>query len=208
MNRITKNAVSFCAALFVVSTVAACAPTYESMNSGPSFGSEAQSNREQRRNEEALDELMARARAGETDEASVDGPVTIPLRQPDAVEPGSVELSTSSNLRRATVDSFLARGPHAVLGFVLLVPVREGSALLGYRIGEVFDGGEYVLAGGLQSGDIVLTVNGRPIVEPDDFMAVWSDLGTAEVLDIEYERDGIRDQLTWEIINDVASNDL
>ena len=51
----------------------------------------------------------------------------------------------------------------------------------------------------LQAGDVVTRVNGKPIEQPDQFMAVWTALRTEKELVVETERAGAMRTLRWTI---------
>jgi S1-C subfamily serine protease len=51
----------------------------------------------------------------------------------------------------------------------------------------------------LQAGDVVTSVNGKPIEQPDQFMAVWTALRSSSELTVDVERDGTPRTLRWQI---------
>ncbi len=191
--------------LFIASllSLTACAPSMQTMQGSHVFDelprTEAE---EQARNQEALDSLLAQAEANAGDE-HYDAPVVIPLR----LEPTTAEALNEETVRRSALDAFLRSGPYSVFGVVSLVPARADGVLLGFQIEDVFQGGEYIIEGGLERGDIVRTVNGTSVLNPDDVMVIWDDLAEATSLDVVYLRGGVEQTLHYDIVSDVAAID-
>jgi type II secretory pathway component PulC len=175
---------------FLALSLAACAPSLQSNTSTdePAAGS-TRSNSEQELNRAALEELRERAASAPASEASA----------PAEPAPASA-LRDDGSLRRAAVQAFIARGPHALLGSVTLEPQRsEGGAMLGFRIDAIEDGGAFVMDGGLRVGDVVSRVNGHDITAPDEFMAAWDAIPEADRLVVEARRNGEALTLEWPI---------
>lgn len=162
--------------------------------------------REQEQNLDALHELLDRAREADANQveamnADEDGvPVGLPVEV--LGPPSDPALTEEGALRRRHVDAFVAEGPHALLGVVTFEPARsESGDMLGFRIASIADDGAFVSDGGLQSGDVVRSVNGRSIVMPDAFIEVFDGLETADALTVEVLRDGQPLTFSWPIVD-------
>lgn len=148
----------------------------------------------------ALDELRQRA----LQNADAQPPEAEP--DPNALEvvvltpEAPSALTEDGALKRSAVLAFVEQGPHAVLGTVRLVPARtESGSVQGFRVDALLPGSGFVEAGGIRVGDVIASVNGRSIVLPDAFVAVWEELPTADSLSVEIVRDGERSRLEWPI---------
>lgn len=190
--------ISFLSLIFLFLS-SGCATSMQSMRGNNSFETDSVTAEER---EEALASLLAQADAN-AGQQNYDAPLEIPLR----LEPTTAEVLVENMLYRSAVDRFLNYGPYIVFGVVSLLPARNNGQLLGYLIDDVYEGGEYILASGLQRGDIVRTVNGISVLNPDDIMVLWEQLEEAETLDIVYLREGNEQILHYDIVTDVASVD-
>ncbi|MCA9298988.1 MAG: hypothetical protein KDA28_07970 [Phycisphaerales bacterium] len=200
-------------ALPLIALVAACSPsmaTYHQRVGFDAFGEE-QTPRDREANAEALDDLLDRAEAiasGEEEAPEIpEGamPQVIELPFDSVAADDAPNPSGSTTLRREDLDALLAGGPHAVLGVVLLEPARQGDSLVGFAISEVYRGGEFVFEAGLTRGDVVQSINGISIVNPEDVMSVWEALSEADSVEIEWLRDGESRSRRWDVVTDVAS---
>jgi type II secretory pathway component PulC len=83
----------------------------------------------------------------------------------------------------------LAAGPGRFLQRVKVLPYRDSGRFVGYQIIRLFPG-EGIPMTKVRIGDVVLHANGRAIQTPDDFMALWNELSSAEALELDLLREG------------------
>ena len=109
--------------------------------------------------------------------------------------------SMGGTLDRAEVVAFLDQGPAQMLSQVPVMPLLDGEDLLGYRLEAFFPGNPMFQDVDMQMGDVVVSVNGRRIVRPDDLFQVWEALRTAPYLQIDVIRDNTLRTLSWDIVD-------
>ncbi len=176
----------------------ACAPSLESARpqTGESvLGGPDRTDEEREANRAALAELRARAETAPQPPPAAEPPPVVVLA-PELPQ----ALTADGALKGSIVDAFVAQGPHALLGAVSVVPARQSTdGVSGFRIESFNRGGEFLTAAGLQVDDVVTRVNGRSIVMPDDFMAVWAGVPEAESLRVDVSRAGEPVVLEWVI---------
>lgn len=83
------------------------------------------------------------------------------------------------------------RDPRQLLREVQLLPTMEGGRLAGFRASFVKEG-SVVSALGLKTGDVLRSVNGIALDNPQQLGALYSSLQSARRFDVELERDGVR----------------
>jgi type II secretory pathway component PulC len=105
----------------------------------------------------------------------------------------------SSVLSRSEVDAVLAQSPGYFLQHVETRPQFQGGHFHGWRLVSFFPGDPRFAGVDLQAGDVVTRVNGHPIEQPDQFMAVWTALRSSQELVVDVERDGAPRTLRWQI---------
>jgi len=197
------------AVLALCAALAACSAPAEVSDDRPQVtvsSGDPSDPREQERNLDALHELLDRAREVDASEveamnADSDGmPVGLPVEV--LGPPADPALTDDGALRRRHVDAFVEQGPHALLGVVTFEPARNASGdMLGFRIVSISDDGAFVTDGGLQSGDVVRSVNGRSIVMPDVFIEVFEGLTDADALTVEVQRGETPITFSWPIVD-------
>jgi type II secretory pathway component PulC len=69
-------------------------------------------------------------------------------------------------------------------------PVVSRGRFVGWRIATLFPNRPDLKVKGVQTGDIVLRVNGESVERPEDFKAVWDALAEAKQLVLDIERAG------------------
>jgi len=83
------------------------------------------------------------------------------------------------------------RDPRQVLREVQLLPAMEGGRQAGFRANFVKEG-SVVSALGLKTGDVLRSVNGISLDNPERLLGLYSSLQRARRFDVELERDGAR----------------
>jgi type II secretory pathway component PulC len=101
---------------------------------------------------------------------------------PAQIEGGSIP--------RAALQAELGKGIGRFFQQVRPEPVISRGRFVGWRIATLFANRPDVKVSGVQTGDIVLRVNGESVERPEDFKAVWDSLGAAKQLVIDIERGG------------------
>lgn len=94
-------------------------------------------------------------------------------------------------LPRPMLDRVLKAGPGYFLSQVPLEPVLgAGKRFGGFRIVEIFGNDPHVLRFGVLPGDVLVAINGLPIVTPGDLLNVFGRLKTADELSVDVLRAG------------------
>ncbi len=114
-----------------------------------------------------------------------------PQSQADPTAPGTIS--------RAELKSVLDASPGYFLQHVQTEPRFDRGRFHGWRVVSFFPGDKRFVGIELQAGDVVTRVNGRPIEQPDEFMAVWSELRSSHELVVDVERAGAPRTLRWTI---------
>ena len=109
--------------------------------------------------------------------------------------PAQPAVSRDFAVSAADYDAFFADSPAVILGRVTLDPVRDGSALLGYKIVKFnrgkFDGVD------LDIGDIIVAIDGKLPKNPDEYFATWEKLKSAQTATVKVLRSVDTFTLTW-----------
>ena len=97
---------------------------------------------------------------------------------------------------RATLDAFLHGGTSP--RWPRVAPELRHGKPIGFRLSRIDRDGPFA-AIGIESGDLVLEVNGRPIATPDDALAAYAALRNADRVWLVLERDGRRLRMDYDI---------
>lgn len=174
----------------------ACSGATNTLPDEPILRGEGRSAQERELNRAALEELRQRTAESPPAQSAPDDALEVVVLQPER----DSALTDDGALKRSAVLAFVELGPHALLGAVTMVPARTDSgSARGFELVEFLEGGGFLAEGGLRPGDVVTAVNGRSILLPDAFMAVWESLDEAESLSVELLRDGEEMTLEWPI---------
>ncbi|MFH1130016.1 MAG: hypothetical protein V1754_01695, partial [Pseudomonadota bacterium] len=98
-------------------------------------------------------------------------------------------------ISRSDLKLFLQRGAQSFISLVDVRPAFNQRKFFGWRIVG------YRGPGNIRLGDIVISVNNKPIERPDQFMAVWNGLATDKELVIDLSRDGKRISMHYSIVD-------
>ncbi len=120
---------------------------------------------------------------------------TAPAPVPAAAEPAPAPpppspLAVAPSLRRRTLDAALADSPGRFLQHVDVEPHFKNGRFAGWRLNALFPGDPRLDGVDLQAGDVVLSVNGVTLEQPDDLARLWQALRGTDALDIAIERRG------------------
>ena len=135
---------------------------------------------------------------------SAGDPVTDEHSDPDKVDKGSKKMQPQSQatpgaIPRAELARVLDASPGYFLQHVETEPRFTHGRFHGWRLVSFFPGDTRFAGVDLQAGDVVTRVNGKPIEQPDQFMAVWTELRTSRELVVDVERAGAARTLRWTI---------
>lgn len=136
-----------------------------------------------------------RARPARSAPAALDGAAeaqTRPLAPPGA-------QARAGTIDRAALVRVLDAGPGALLRALEISPSFERDRFVGWRIDQIVDRASPLAAVDLAPGDVVLSVNGRPLARPEQVMAIWLALRTADELRCEVWRGSARLTLRFAI---------
>ena len=125
-----------------------------------------------------------------------------PAAAPGAVKDLPVEpvqeKADATSIHRKTLDRFIKNGPRYALKLVNVQPAFEGRPFIGYKVVGFSPTGRH-LKGILEQGDIVVAVNERAIVRPEDYMAAWESLKTCDKVQINVLRKGEPVSMSWAV---------
>jgi type II secretory pathway component PulC len=106
---------------------------------------------------------------------------------------------TTGVIPRAALDSVLAAGPGRLLAGIEIRPVHQGKRFVGWRIERFAPAEARLRAAPLRPGDVVLTINDRQMIRPEDLYALFSALRQADEIVIRGERAGAAFSLRYVI---------
>jgi len=122
-------------------------------------------------------------------------PAPEPARCTAFVKPGVLKRSAVVRVVDAGVGRWLAGG-------VDVERKIAKSRFQGWEITRLFPGDPCYAAVDLRPHDVVIQVNGKPIEKPEQAFDVLSSLRSAPELVVEFLRDGQKQTLTLQIVND------
>jgi len=116
-----------------------------------------------------------------------------PMEGQDASEPqssvdGMTPRARNGVIMRADLLPVLERGLGSFLKNVETEPTFHQGTFVGFRIISIFPGDLDYASLDLRPGDVVTHVNGRSIERPEQAVAVWDQLRTADDLVVHYRR--------------------
>lgn len=114
--------------------------------------------------------------------------------QSEATEPAPLP---EGHIRRADIRRVLANGPAGVLSMVRTEPSRTNGRFVGFQI--VAFNVEPPTTIDLRVGDVLVAVNGKNIVSPDDYFRVFQELQVASELRFDLMREGRAESLVYPI---------
>jgi type II secretory pathway component PulC len=127
-------------------------------------------------------------------------PATSSAAPPPAASPQApADPTPDHTIGRREIDAVLAQSPGYFLQHVETKAQFRGGHFHGWRLIAFFPGDNRFSGIDLQAGDVVTSVNGKPIEQPDQFMAVWTALRSSKELTVDVERDGTPRTLRWQI---------
>ncbi len=105
------------------------------------------------------------------------------------------KLTAAGNPDYRSIREELINDPNKVTDYIRVQPVQKDGAISGYRI---YPGRNRDLfrKAGLRSGDLIKTVNGQSVQDPNQGISIITALTTAERIDLTIERRGRPKQLS------------
>ena len=122
-----------------------------------------------------------------------------PAPRSTSKEPPAPPRQSTGTITRAELVAVLDAAPGRFLQHVDTEPRFQGGHFHGWRLASFYPGDERFARVDLLPGDVVLTVNGLPIEQPDQLMRVWELLRTQRSLTVQLERDGQPRELRYDI---------
>jgi S1-C subfamily serine protease len=111
-----------------------------------------------------------------------------------------------SRLRRSDVMPVLSAGLPVFLSRIDLKPSFANGRFYGWRIAATnWEGTPLAGVDDVRPGDVVTSVNGRPIERPEQMFACWQSLAVANELRISYDRGQEKRQILYPIDDDPPS---
>ncbi len=108
---------------------------------------------------------------------------------------------TSGTILRAELAPVLDAGLGRFLQGVVTEPRLAGGDFVGFEIVSLYPDDPRFARLDLRPGDVVTRVNGQSIERPEHALAVWSSLRVASQLLVEYQHEGERKELRFEIVD-------
>ncbi len=121
------------------------------------------------------------------------------LSTPSFSAPKKKEALLEDRLSREQFNQVYREGPQRFIAGLHVKPVVKDGRFLGYKLTDFesnspMKGGTYI-----QKGDVILSVNGRSLEKPDQFMKTWQMLRTAKVLEVRVYREDHTFTVRWHI---------
>jgi type II secretory pathway component PulC len=103
-------------------------------------------------------------------------------------------------VRREVLRMLQQRGPAYILGQVQVQAVKDvRGKFAGYMVVAVTAQAREVLGGALKEGDVITHLNGVRQRMPEDYLAAWKLLGTAEQVRIDFIREDALVAAVWRV---------
>ena len=114
-----------------------------------------------------------------------------------APSPAPSAAPAPAPLRRAEVEAAVDAGLGALLARADIAPVKRNGAFVGFAV-TGFDGP--LGRAGLEPGDVIVRVGGKPIATPDEAQVAFESLRRAPSIVLEIERAGTPKTVTTPIL--------
>jgi hypothetical protein len=133
-------------------------------------------------------------------------PIVAPASHPTGVAPGvpTVVAAPGKGLRAGTIArdrlvSVLDAGPAAFLRRLEVSPQLAGDRFVGWQLVQLLDGGGPLHDVDLAPGDVLLSINGKPVARPEQLQSLWDSLRSANELTAQMWRGSARLELHFVI---------
>jgi S1-C subfamily serine protease len=128
--------------------------------------------------------------------AAPQAPVSAPASAPDA---GNRPVARPGRIARRDMMPVLSGGLGAFLSRIEVKPAATKGRFGGWQIVALHWEGTSMAGVDLQPGDVVTSVNGRPIERPEQALSCWQTLAVARELRVSFERGNDRRELFYPI---------
>lgn len=105
------------------------------------------------------------------------------------------------SVKREDLLAILDQGPAAFLAGVELAPYFREQRFAGWEIVKFWPNDPRFAAVDLQPGDVVTAVNGRELMKPQHFFAVWTALRDASEIVVQGQRANARFELRFRVVD-------
>lgn len=114
---------------------------------------------------------------------------------PAAPPPAPEGFTTAheGTISRAELQEIIQRGPQDFISRITVRPTFKRNRFFGWRVTS------YSGPGRLEKGDIIVSINNKPLEKPEQFMEVWEALDKQHFITIDMVRGGEAMRLTFRI---------
>lgn len=123
-----------------------------------------------------------------------------PAPGPAPARPPIVETIERGVIHRTILDETLSAGLGRFLQRVETEPAFSDGEFVGFRLVNLTDTALFA-GSGIEVGDVVLSVNGRPVERPEDALEVWSSLSVASEVVVVVQRGEAAHELRFPILD-------
>lgn len=105
----------------------------------------------------------------------------------------------TGSIARARLDAVLDAGPANFLRQLEVTPRLAGGRFIGWQLVQLLDPNGPLHDVDVMPGDVLRTVNGRPIARPEELQALWDSLRTSNAVLAELWRDDRKLELSFSV---------
>lgn len=110
----------------------------------------------------------------------------------------------TGSISRARLDAVLDAGPASFLRQIEVTPRLAGDRFVGWQLVQVLDPDGPLRDVDVMPGDVLRTVNRKPIARPEELQALWDSLRTSNAVIAELWRDDRKLELSFTVDPAVA----
>ena len=103
-------------------------------------------------------------------------------------------------MARSVLDGVIAKGPQRLIATLRIEPYLIKGRFIGYLISGLTPDSPLLDGDGVRPGDIVLSVNQKPLERPEQFMRAWEAVGKAKVLEVVVLRGSEKIRYRWKLL--------
>jgi type II secretory pathway component PulC len=136
---------------------------------------------------------------GESRPASQARPVPAKKEEAPVAKQSRPTPSSTGTIPRVELNRVLDASPGRFLSNIQTEPRFVSGRFHGWRLASFFPGDARFAGVDLRAGDVVLSVNGKSVEQPEQLMEVWESLRFERTLVVAVERDGQARELRFDI---------